>query len=132
MGVSIATLRLDMHTSIEMFGLTPHERRAELGLNGKTAPTTKPPLEHGTKEPIEGVVLRLVLQVVLQPGVAFNRDDRTNAKLPWNQLFAAGHAVCHGWHRRSRCRQTGQGNRDPVACTHRMAPHCCCSAAAAC
>lgn len=85
------TTRFHMHTAIEMFRLTPHKRRAKRRFNGETPLIGKPPLQHHTELPIDGVVLRVPLQIVLKTSMPLDRHHRNGTKLSGRQrLFAAG------------------------------------------
>jgi hypothetical protein len=83
------TMSIHMDPPVEMFGLTPHQSRADLGLDGKTAALIQAPLEHRTKQAINGVVPWLPLKVVLQPCMPLQRDDRTHPEIARAELFTA-------------------------------------------
>ena len=83
-----------MHTAIEMFRLSPHKRRAERRFNGETPLIGKPPLQDHTELPIDGVMLRVPLQIVLKTSMPLDRHHRNGTKLAGRQrLFAAGRAM---------------------------------------
>ena len=69
------------HPAIKMFGLTPHEGRAQFHLDGEHATVVETPLQHRAHLGIDGVVARLTLDVVLKAAVALDRDQRQHAEL---------------------------------------------------
>jgi hypothetical protein len=83
--------------AVEMFGLTPHQGRADHRLNGDTAPVGQAPLHHHAKQAIHGVVTGAVVEVVLQPSVAFDGEHRGHLKLAGGQVGTTSGAV--GQHR---------------------------------
>ena len=88
-----------MNTPVEVLCLAPHKGRTDLSFNGKTTALIEAPFEDGAEQAIQGVVARLPFQVVLQPRVALNRDDGTNAKLAWGEFFSPCGCMGPGWKR---------------------------------
>lgn len=88
--VSVAT---NMNPSVEMFSLTPHQSRPDLRFDGKTSALIQAPLQGRTDHTVDGVVLWLTIQVVLQSSMPLNRDNRSNPELARIQFFSTCSAM---------------------------------------
>ena len=87
--VSIVIAGLHVNTAIEMFRFSPDKRRPERRFNGETPLIGKPPLQDHTELSIDGVMLRVPLQIVLKTSMPLDRHHRNGTKLSGRQrLFA--------------------------------------------
>ena len=86
-------IAMGMHDSIKMFGLPINNRRAKGRLNGKSAVVGQAPLEDVTELTIDGVVLRLAIEVGLETTMALDRDHRSDTKFSFGQLLTTAMAA---------------------------------------
>jgi hypothetical protein len=86
-------IAMGMHDSIKMFGLPINNRRAKGRLNGKSAVVGQAPLEDVTELTIDGVVLRLAIEVGFETAMPLDRDHRSDTKFTFWQLLTTAMAA---------------------------------------
>ena len=92
--VSIVITGFHVNTAIKMFRFSPDKRRPERRFNGETSLIGKPPLQDHTELSIDGVMLRVPLQIVLKASMPLDRHHWNGTELARRQrLFAAGRTM---------------------------------------
>ena len=80
-------IAMGMHDPIKMFGLPINKRGTKGRLNGKSAVVGQAPLEDITELTIDGVVLRLAIEVGFETAMPLDRDHRSDTKFTFGQLL---------------------------------------------
>jgi hypothetical protein len=84
---------MSMHNPIKMFCLPINSRGAKGRLNGKSAVVGQAPLEDITELTIDGVVLRLAIEVGFETAMPLDRDHRSDTKFTFWQLLTTAMAA---------------------------------------
>ena len=91
----MASMTINMNTSIKVFCLAPYERRSNSCFNRQTAAIAKTPFENRAKQTIDGVMFRIALEIGLEATVPFNGNHRNRTKFPrWWRLFSSSPTMC--------------------------------------
>ena len=87
--VIVMVIAMSVNNSIEVFSFPVNNRGAEGCFNGKCAVVGKTPLEDVTELSIDGVVLRLAIEVGLKTTMSLDCDHGSGPELTFWQLFTA-------------------------------------------
>ena len=91
--VIVMVIAMSVNNSIEVFSFPVNNRGAEGCFNGKCAVVGKTPLEDVTELSIDGVVLRLAIEVGLKTTMSLDCDHGSGPELTFWQLFTAAMAA---------------------------------------
>ena len=91
--VIVMVIAMSVNNSIEVFSFPVNSRGAESCFNGKCAVVGKTPLEDITELSVDGVVLRLAIEVGLKTTMSLDCDHGSGPELTFWKLFTAAMAA---------------------------------------
>ena len=84
---AVIAVAMSMNNSVEVFGFSINSRRSDGSLDGKYTVVGQSPFEDVTKLTINGVVLRLAIEVGFHPSMTLNSDHRGDLEFTFWNLF---------------------------------------------
>ena len=84
---AVIAVAMSMNNSVEVFGFSINSRRSDGSLDGKYTVVGQSPFEDVTKLTINGVVLRLAIEVGFHPSMTLNSDHRGDLEFTFWHLF---------------------------------------------
>ena len=86
--IVMVIVTMSVNHPIEVFSLSIHERRSYGTFNGENTVVGQSPFEDITKLTINGVVLRLAIEVGFHTSMTLNGDHRSHPEFTLGHLFA--------------------------------------------
>ena len=86
--VAMVVVTMSVNHPIEVFSLSIHERRSYGTFNGENTVVGQSPFEDITKLTINGVVLRLAIEVGFHTSMTLDGDHRSHPEFTLGHLFA--------------------------------------------
>ena len=86
--VVMVVVTMSVNHPIEVFSLSIHERRSYGTFNGENTVVGQSPFEDITKLTINGVVLRIAIEVGFHTSMTLNGDHRSHPEFTLGHLFA--------------------------------------------
>ena len=81
MVIMIIIVIMNMHFSVEVFCLSPHQSRTNGSLDREGAAIAEAPLKNATKHAINGVMLGFTIKVDIKTTMALDGDDGSEVEL---------------------------------------------------
>ena len=104
--IVVAVVVMNVNLSIKMFRFTPDHRWTNCSLNRQAATIAEAPFEDATKQPVDGVVSRVALEVRLKTTMPLDRDQGSEVELSCFQLFTT--STMHAMGQRRTHRDQGE------------------------
>ena len=85
--MAMIVVAMSMNNSVEVFSLSINSRRSDRSFNGKHTVVGQSPFEDITKLTINGVVLRLAIEVGFHSSMTLNGDHWSGPEFTFGHLF---------------------------------------------
>ena len=103
----IIVVIMNMHFSVEVFCLSPHQSRTNGSLDREGAAIAEAPLKNATKHAINGVMLGFTIKVDIKTTMALDGDDGREVKLAGFKSLSATTMGAVSESRRTRSERKG-------------------------
>ena len=103
----IIVVIMNMHFSVEVFCLSPHQSRTNGSLDREGAAIAQAPLKNATKHAINGVMLGFTIKVDIKTTMALDGDDGSEVELAGFKSLSATTMGAVGESRRTRSERKG-------------------------